>query len=144
MKISLPSAALSILILLHHAAAQQAPTPAATPAPERTTPARYEGCVAKLPNVERYVLATGNRCMLLAGGFNPKEVADHLVVLHGLLLEPTGMDPLTLKVDAPAVIKNACTETCKLVPPGTRGVHGKEKPGSEGGPPGAVKPPDQP
>jgi hypothetical protein len=131
-----------MLICLQIAAQQPEGSPAATP--KQAIPATYEGCVSKLPKLDKYVLATQDRCMLLSGNFKAGQVADRWVALHGLLLEASGMDPLTLQVDSPAVVKNSCTQTCKLVPPGTRGVHGKEKPGSDGGPPGVTKPPQQP
>ena len=99
-------------------------------------PATYTGCVTRLPNVDRYVLAAGGRCMLLSGSFQGETAAGHVTTFRGLLLEPSGMAPLTLEVKSSVAIKNACSEACTLEPPGSRGIHGKEKPGPEGGPPG--------
>jgi len=103
-------------------------------------PASFAGCVAKLPlpNQDRYVLASGGRCMLLSGTFAPAKVADHEVVLRGTLIGASGLEPLTLNVDSTVAIKDACSQTCVLEPPGARGVHNKEKPGSQGGTPGAA------
>lgn len=139
------SSLLSVLLLYPcYAGAQQAPSEARPAPPAKPLPATYEGCVSKLPKAERYVLATASQCMLLDGDIKPAVIASHLVKLHGLLLEPNGTDPLTLRVDRIEAIRDACPETCKLLPPGTRGIHGKEKPGSEGGPAGVIKPPPQP
>lgn len=98
--------------------------------------ANYTGCVAKLPKVDKYVLAAGKSCMLLRGKFDPAKLADHAVTVKGLLIQPVDLDPLTLDVRETVTIKDSCKQTCVLEPPGTRGVHGKEKPGTEGGPAG--------
>jgi hypothetical protein len=123
--------------------AQEPPATKPPPPKAAAAPANYEGCVSKLPKLDQYVLATADACMLLTGDVQSQKIADRLVVLHGVLLEPSGMAPLTLKIDRTVEVKNLCSQTCKLEPPGTRGVHKKKKeePGTEGGPPGVAPPP---
>jgi hypothetical protein len=104
----------------------------------------YTGCVAKLPKGEKYVIAVGKSCMLLRGRFDSAKIVDHTVTLRGLEIQPVDLDPLSLDVRETVAVKDACKQTCVLVPPGTRGVHGNEKPGSEGGPAGAAPPPPPP
>ena len=99
------------------------------------------GCVARIPNTaDKYVLATGDRCLLLAGAYTAARIADHEIIARGIVLEPDGMAPLTLNIQSVQAVKAACTRTCVLEPPGTRGIHGKERPGREGGTPGLHDP----
>ena len=109
-----------------------------TPKPVTQT---LTGCVARLPNTaDKYVLATGDRCLLLTGTFNAIQIADHEIVAKGIVIEPSGMAPLTLNIQAVQSARS-CTRTCVLEPPGTRGIHGKERPGKEGGTPGVTTTP---
>lgn len=119
-----PKQVLLLAFLLNTAAYAQTPA---------QPPQTLTGCVARLPvKVERYVLANGGRCMLLAGSFNAAQIADHEITAKGILLEPEGMAPLTFNVQSVVATKAACSKTCVLEPPGTRGVHGKEQAGKEG------------
>ena len=125
-----------IQFVLLATAVASAQTPA-KPAPETLT-----GCVARIPTTaDKYVIATGNRCMLLTGSYDPTKIADHEVTATGTEVEPSGTLPLTLNVQSIKSVKAACTKTCVLEPPGTRGIHGKERPGAEGGTPGVTKTP---
>jgi hypothetical protein len=116
--------------------------------PIQRSPAEYEGCVTKLKTAERYILATGKSCILLSGNPLPESLKDHVASLHGVLLDPTGLMPLTLAVDRVGTIKSACSLTCELIPPGQRGLgqpdpcqkaerSSPETPGRQGGTPGA-------
>ena len=110
-------------------------------------PESFSGCVAKLGRpADSYVLATGKSCLLLRGTFDPDRLIGHQVVLLGLETQATSTMPLILRVQSTTAVKDACTATCTPIPPGTRGVHGSDQPGGEGGTPG-VQPtgkPDQP
>jgi len=91
--------------------------------------ASYSGCVTQIPDTQTYVLATPDACILLAGDFDAQKVANHVATLKGLLSEGHRK---RLEVHGIEKIGDACTQTCKL-PPMTRGLHGKELPGSNGG-----------
>ena len=105
-----------------------------------------KGCVSQLPSVKRYVLASGDKCYLLNPEYKADAVAGKTVILRGTVVQPIDMNPLTLQVTAGSAAGAACSLTCTPEEPGgTRGFppHGKEKPGTEAGPPG-LKPPPQP
>jgi len=108
-------------------------------APEPPKETSHSGCVTQIPNGESYVLATSDACILLQGDFDAKKVADHLATLKGVLAEGQRK---RLDVHSIEKIGEACTQTCKL-PPMSRGLHGKELPGSNGGTAGE-KPKTQP
>ena len=94
----------------------------------------YTGCVDE-------AAAAGAVCACFRGALHAADggfqvaVAGHEVTMKGLLAEPIDLAPLTLEVKSTVAVKEACSKPCTLEPPGTRGLHGKEKPGSEGGPP---------
>ena len=94
--------------------------------PEDTS---HSGCVTEIPNTQTYVLATADACILLQGDFDAQKVANHTSTLKGLLTEGHRK---RLEVHSIEKIGDACTQTCKL-PPMSRGLHGKELPGSNGG-----------
>ena len=132
------SAGLGLLACSLLPVAAQTTPPAAT----KPTPQTFSGCVARIPNTpDKYVLSTGDRCMLLNGKYNAAAAADHEITATGILIDPTGFAPLTLDIQSVAAIRAACTRTCVLDPPGTRGIHGKERPGKEGGTPGLTTTP---
>ena len=106
-----------------------------------THPMSYSGCVSKVPNTDNsYALAAGGRCYLLRGTFKGSDLLDKDVVLRGVVAEATGRLPMTLKVESTTAVKESCSKTCTLQPPGSRGLNGDEKPGREGGTPGATEP----
>ena len=116
--------------------------------PDAPAPARVslKGCVSQLPSVKRYVLASGDKCYLLNPEYKADAVAGKTVILRGTVVQPIDMNPLTLQVTSGSAAGAACSLTCTPEEPGgTRGFppHGKEKPGTEAGPPG-LKPPPQP
>ena len=130
----------SLPLLITLLACGTIPTQAQNPA--NSNPQTFSGCVARIANTaDKYVLATADRCMLLTGKYNVTKAADHEITATGILIDPTGFAPLTLDIQSVAVVKAACTRTCVLEPPGTRGIHGKERPGKEGGTPGLTSTP---
>ncbi len=108
------------------------------------SPSTYTGCVTPLSGVaDAYVLATTDRCLLLEGKYDASRSSDHTATFKGLVTDAAGLHPDTLHVDSLTSVKEACARTCTLEPPGTRGLHGKEKPGKEGGTPGVHQDPPQ-
>ncbi len=97
-----------------------------TPLPKDSS---YSGCVTQIPDTQTYLMATADACILLQGDFDAQKVANHVSTLKGVLSEGHRR---RLEVHSIEKIGDACTQTCKL-PPMTRGLHGKELPGSNGG-----------
>jgi hypothetical protein len=117
------------------AGAAPATTSADTPPKEST----QTGCVTALPNFDGvYVLATSDACLLLRGDYDAQKVANHVVTLKGVFTEAAGTPPRHLEVRSTEKIADACTQTCKPGPAKSRGLHGSEKPGSNGGTAGAA------
>ncbi len=101
----------------------------------------YTGCVtpnAHAPDV--LVLLRDDACMVLAGKLNAAQVKGHTVTFTGMLLEPAGTEPLTLKVTKTQRVGEACSQSCMPEPPGSRGLHGNLKHGREGATKGAHDP----
>jgi hypothetical protein len=91
--------------------------------------AQMSGCVTQVPgNPNALVLATGDRCLLLNGSYDPTKMLNHEVVLKGTLLEAAGLLPDRLQVLSTVHVGPACSLACTLAPPGTRGVHGGGRP----------------
>ncbi len=114
-----------------------------TPA-EKAVPEKVVGCVTQQKDAPGfYVISAQDRCMQLSGKFDAAKFVNHRVTFHGLLSEATSTTPSTLKITDPGVVGDACTQTCELVPPGHRGLHGHPVPGTEGGTHGAapIEPP---
>lgn len=108
-------------------------------------PASYSGCVSEISSAPgNFVLATADRCVLLDAADAKGKLAGHDVVLKGVVSEASGMVPATLHVRSTVSVKAACTRTCTLPAPGTRGAHGSERPGHEGGTPGEKTEPRKP
>ena len=118
-------------VLCTHASAQTAATKSTV----------YAGCATSLPQAkEMLVLATADACYLLSGSA-PADIAGHQVQLSAALIPQQGMQPITLQVTSVKSVKAACSQTCILQPPGTRGLGPKDKPGREGGTPGVTSSP---
>lgn len=97
----------------------------------------HTGCVTALPDdPSALVLSDASGCSLLSGKLATKRLAGRIVVLKGSLAEATAADPQTIVVEGVDSVGAACTAACKLEPPGHRGLHRKEKAGSQGGTPG--------
>ncbi len=107
-------------------------------------PVSLKGCVSEIPRAKRYVLASGGKCYLLNQDYKADEVVGKTITLRGTVVQPFDMNPLTLQVTKGGAPGEACSQTCTLEPPDGDGrgfPHGKEKPGSEAGPPGLKPPP---
>ena len=140
MKLEMLGAVLMMAALAPAAIAAQETTAAtsgsATPAPKEST---QTGCVTALPNFDGvYVLATSDACLLLRGDYDAQKMANHVVTLKGVFTEPAGTPPRHLEVHSTEKIADVCTQTCKPGPGKSRGLHGSEKPGSNGGTAGAA------
>jgi hypothetical protein len=113
--------------------AQTTPHPAATPA------SNFAGCVQRSPTEKDTVVISGDSiCAKLTGSFSSEKLIGHQVDLKGVLTERTTTSPAEIRVGAVNSIGKSCSNTCPLQPPGTRGLRGGEKPGKEGGTPGAA------
>jgi hypothetical protein len=122
------------------ASAQSAPTPPA--------PATYKGCVQKAPGTDGALLiSTPTACAKLTGNVPGDDAIGHEIELSGILTPRTTSAAATLQVDTVVSVGNACTKVCALRPAGTRGLRSphdapKATPGTEGGTPGKVGPPE--
>jgi hypothetical protein len=132
-----------ILILTLCAIPSLAQTPTQTPA-RPPTPSNYSGCVQRSATDKDTLILSGETvCAKLTGTFSADKLAGHEVDLKGVLTERTTSTPAAIRVTSVTSIGKSCTNTCPLQPPGTRGLNkGGEKPGKEGGTPGAA--PTQP
>jgi hypothetical protein len=111
----------------------QAPSHPTTPAP-----ANFAGCVLRSTTDKNTVILSGESvCAKLTGTFSSEKLLGHEVDLKGVLTERTASSPASIEVGAVNSVGKSCSNTCSLRPPGTRGLGG-EKPGKEGGTPGAA------
>jgi hypothetical protein len=117
----------------------QAPTQPAQPAPTG-----YSGCVKRSATDKDILILSGeNVCAKLTGTLATDKLVSHEVDLKGVLTERTTSNPASIRIASVTSIGKSCSRTCSLQPPGTRGLNkGGEKPGKEGGTPGAA--PTQP
>ncbi len=123
--------------------AQNPPTHAtpAPPAAAKVEPLSYSGCVTQsATDKDTLVLSTDTVCAKLTGTLAAAKLAGHQIDLKGVLTPRTAKDPASIEVDVVGKIGKVCTDTCALMPPRHRGLGG-EKPGKEGGTPGAVPTP---
>ena len=112
----------------------------------------FSGCVT--PSTQdrgKLVLKTEDSCSELDGkALVAGKLSGHVVTLDGVLSLAQGSDPETIAVSSVKGIGETCSETCKLQPPGSRGLPRKKGGvvGKVGGTPGAqpTKPasPDDP
>ena len=119
----------------------QQPTPDTKPVP---APATYTGCVMQSPNVSTvYLLATKDRCLVLSGKYDVEKAAGHEVEFKGTLAEAVGNKPPSLNVQSVVAVKDACSHTCTLPPPGHRGLNQTSNPdtGADNAQPAAFPPP---
>jgi hypothetical protein len=131
-----------------HAYAQAPANPPASPKPP--APATYSGCVQKAPDSTDLVLSTPKVCALLTGKPPAKlsvdVLAGHQVELTGILTPRTSSAAASIEVHSLGSVGNACSETCALHPPLSRGLHkptDSAVPGTEGGTPGLTTTPPQ-
>jgi hypothetical protein len=116
---------------------------AATPAPAK--PIAYSGCVTQSPTDKSTLIFSAETvCARLTGklatGDAAAALAGHQIDLKGVLTPRTGTVSASIQVDSVTTVGKACSDTCALQPPHKRGLGG-EKPGKEGGTPGATTPP---
>lgn len=125
------------------ASAQSGGSAAAPPAP-----ATYKGCVQKAPGTDgALIISTPSACAKLTGKVPGDDAIGHEVELNGILTPRTASAAASLHVDSVVGVGNACSNVCALRPPGTRGLRSpqdkpKATPGTEGGTPGKVGPPE--
>ena len=101
----------------------------------------YTGCLTPVSTApDNFVLANANRCYLVADPAAAKGVG-HEVVLKASLVPQQGNQPITLVLKGPVEVKAACSQTCTLHPPGTRGLGPGDKPGPEGATQGVTSSP---
>lgn len=112
----------------------QAASHPATPASSN-----FAGCVQRSTTDKSTVILSGESiCAKLTGSFSSDKLIGHEVDLKGVLTERTAASPATINVGSINSVGKSCSNTCSLQPPGTRGLRGGEKPGKEGGTPGAA------
>jgi len=112
----------------------------ATPHPATPAPANFAGCVQRSTTDKNILILSGETvCAKLTGTFSSEKILGHEIDLKGVLIltERTASTPASIQVDSVNSIGKSCSNTCSLRPPGTRGLGG-EKPGKEGGTPGAA------
>jgi hypothetical protein len=136
------TAALLLFALATAPAHSQTASEPATPPPEE----HFSGCVQGLPGDKNMlVISSDTVCAKLTGKFTAADLSGHEVDLKGILTERTPANPASLKVTSVVTIGKSCSSTCSLQPPGTRSLgKGGEKPGKEGGTPGAAPTPVPP
>ena len=112
--------------------------------PAQPAPTSYSGCVQRSTADKDTLILNGETvCAKLTGTFSADKLAGHEVDLKGVLTERTAATPASIRITSVTSIGKSCSNTCSLQPPGTRGLNkGGEKPGKEGGTPGAA--PTQP
>ena len=94
--------------------------------------ATYAGCLTPRAGDEHaFVLASGDRCYYIT---DPAAAvgAGHEIAFKAVLVPGHGAQPVSLGLKSAVDVKAACTRTCVLQPPGTRGLGPKDKPGPEG------------
>jgi hypothetical protein len=117
---------------------QETPHPDATH-PDTPHPTKFAGCVQRATTDKSTVILSGETvCAKLTGTFSAEKLIGHQVDLKGVLTERTAANPASIQVGSINSVGKSCSNTCSLQPPGTRGLHGGEKPGKEGGTPGAA------
>ncbi len=122
------------------ASAQSSGNASAPPAP-----ATYKGCVQKAPGTDGVLLiSTPSACAKITGKALGDDAIGHEVQLDGILTPRTASVPASLHVDSVISVGNVCSKVCTLRP--RRGLPSpqdqqKATPGTEGGTPGKVGPP---
>lgn len=109
------------------------------PHPAAPTASSFAGCVQRSATEKDTIVISGDSiCAKLTGSFSSEKLIGHQIDLKGVLTERTTSTPASIRVGAITSIGKSCSSTCSLQPPGTRGLRGGEKPGREGGTPGAA------
>jgi hypothetical protein len=125
-------------------ASGQAPPTHAVPTPTGTGPAAFSGCVMASPTEKDTLLLNADSvCATLSGKFATPNLAGHQIDLKGVLTPRDGTTPASIAIDSVDKVGKSCSEVCSPLPPRTRGLGG-ERPGREGGRPGATTTPPSP
>ena len=100
--------------------------------------ATYSGCVMESAAEKgTYVLSADAVCAKLTGKLATGELAGHEIDLKGVLTPRVARTAASIAVNSVDHVGKSCSDVCSLRPPGTRGLGG-ERPGREGGRPGAT------
>jgi hypothetical protein len=108
-------------------------------------PATYKGCVQKAPGTEGGLLiGTPSACARLTGKVPGDDAVGHEVQLDGILTPRTSLAPASLQVNSVISVGDACSKVCTLPRRGLVSPQDQPKatPGTEGGTPGRVGPPE--
>jgi hypothetical protein len=125
-------------------ASGQAPPTHAVPTPGGPGSAAYSGCVMASPtDKDTLILNSDLVCADLSGKFATPNLAGHQIDLSGVLTPRAGTTPASIAIDSVDKIGKSCSEVCSPLPPRSRGLGG-ERPGREGGRPGATTTPPTP
>lgn len=125
-------------------ASGQAPPTHAVPASNGPSSAAYSGCVMASPSdKDTLLLSTDSVCATLSGKFATPNLAGHQIDLTGEFTPRAGSTPASIAIDSVDKIGKSCSEVCSPLPPRSRGLGG-ERPGREGGRPGATTTPPTP
>ncbi len=101
--------------------------------------ATHTGCV--MTDMDGHLtLCEPNHCSLLTGEGVSAKLSGHTVTVEGTVEDARDGQPRRVVVTKIVSVGASCNQNCGLYPVHPRGIGGKDKPGSEGGTPGAVKP----
>lgn len=100
---------------------------------------RYTGCVMKDMD-GNITFCEPEHCSMLTGNAVGDKLAGHTVTVEGTVKEPANGQPRRIVVSKVLSVGAACNQSCALYPVHHRGIGGRDKPGSEGGTPGATAP----
>ena len=113
--------------------------------PKPPAPAKFSGCVQKAPgSSSTLVISSGTVCATLKGSLADDKLVGHQIELEGVLTPRTAAAGASIQVNSVASVGQSCSDVCSLQPPRSRGLHAPVNgavPGSEGGTPGVVAPP---
>ncbi len=125
------------------ASGQTPPTHAVPASTGESSALRYSGCVMASPiDKDTLILNSDSVCADLTGKFATPDLAGHQIDLKGVLTPRAGTTPASIAIDSVDKIGKSCSEVCSPLPPRTRGLG--ERPGREGGRPGATTTPPTP
>ena len=123
----------------------QGQTPESGLPPKPSAPAKFSGCVQKAPgSSSTLVISSGTVCATLKGSLADDKLVGHQIELEGVLTPRTAAAAASIQVNSVASVGQSCSDVCSLQPPRSRGLHAPVNgavPGSEGGTPGVVAPP---
>jgi hypothetical protein len=123
----------------------QGQTPETGLPPKPSAPAKFSGCVQKAPgSSSTLVISSGTVCATLKGSLAADKLVGHQIELEGVLTPRTAAAGASIQVNSVASVGQSCSDVCSLQPPRSRGLHAPVNgavPGSEGGTPGVVAPP---